>query len=144
MERRWADQHAVRKGSLGRLLLGVNAVSNRSAVHEDDRVMAVLARQGGGQPRDVSRLGAPGNLLKAGRREMVTFVHDQMTVLANAIIHHAVANQTLHQRHVQSAGGLLLPSPDAADGLGGQPEKSRESLHPLLHQLLVGRPGSGC
>ena len=119
MERSWADHHAVRKGALGRLLLGVNAVSNRTAVHEDDRVMTILARQGGRQPRDVSRLGTSGNLLEAGRREMMAFVHDQMPVPANSIVHHAVAHQALHQCHIQCAGGLLLPSPDATDGLWG-------------------------
>ena len=63
------------------LHLGVHHMPHRSALHEDDWLVAILAGHGGRQPGDVFRFRAPGHLLEAVGRQMMTFVHDQVAVL---------------------------------------------------------------
>jgi len=50
-----------------RLRARVNAMSNRAALHEDDRMVAILAHHCRGQPEDKSRLCPTGHKLKARR-----------------------------------------------------------------------------
>ena len=57
-------------------------MAHGAALHEDDRMVAVLARDGGGQPRDESRLRPADDLLEALGGQMVAFVHDEMAVFA--------------------------------------------------------------
>jgi len=42
-------------------------MSNRAALHENDRMVAILARHGRGQPEDKSRLCPTGHKLEARR-----------------------------------------------------------------------------
>ena len=60
-----AHDHLVRERPRGRLLSGVDAIPHRAALHEDDRMMAVLARDGGRQAGDEPRLGSAGHLFEA-------------------------------------------------------------------------------
>lgn len=46
-EIRWTDQYEMLEGTRERLRLGIDTISDRTALHEDDRVMAVLTRDGG-------------------------------------------------------------------------------------------------
>src|ERR1035441_9274464 len=70
-EARRANQNVVNKRPRGRLLPGVVTVAHRTALHEDDRLMAVLARGRGGEAGNVARLGATGDQFKAARRQMM-------------------------------------------------------------------------
>ena len=115
----------------GRLRLGIDAMANRSALHEDDRMMAVLARDGGRQARDELRLRLTDDLLETLGGQMVTFIHDEMAVFCQPIAHDALAHQALDDRHVERAGRLFSPAADATDRLGRQPEKRRQSLAPI-------------
>ena len=58
---------AVRNPSTGRLRARANAMSNRPALHEDDRMVAILARHGRGKPEDKSCLCPTGHKLEAHR-----------------------------------------------------------------------------
>ena len=58
------NQHIVNKRTFCRLLFGVDPVSYRPALHQDDRVVAVLPGYSGREAGDVFGLGLPGNLLK--------------------------------------------------------------------------------
>ena len=59
-------------------------MTHGTALHEDDRMVAVLARDGGGQPRDESRLRPTDDLLEALGGQMMAFIHDEMTVFSDA------------------------------------------------------------
>ena len=48
-----------------RLLLRIHTVTNRPALHDDDRMMPVFALRRGGQADDVERFHLPENLLEA-------------------------------------------------------------------------------
>lgn len=121
--------------ALGGLPFRIDAESHRAALHEDDRVMPVLAGYGRRQAEDVFRLAAPGHRLEADRRQMVAFVDDQMAVLADDVIDLALAGQTLDDRNVDNAGGFAFAAADLADGLGREIEKGGEPGNPLVEKL---------
>src|SRR5262245_53317174 len=95
------------KGPQRRLTFRVDTMPDRTALHEDNRLVAVLPRDGRRQAEDESRLGAPGDLLEAMRREVVAFVDDQMTVIADTVVDHAFADQTLNHCDAEPSGGLV-------------------------------------
>ena len=64
-----------------RLGTRINAMSNRSALHEDDRMVTIFAGHSRGKPEDIARLRAAGHELKTRRRKMVALVDNQMTVV---------------------------------------------------------------
>ncbi|MFZ0502049.1 MAG: hypothetical protein WAM52_23210 [Steroidobacteraceae bacterium] len=70
----------------------VDAISNRAALHEDDRVMAILARYGGRETHREPRLGPTSDQLEAARRQVVTFIDNELAVISDAIVHHALAD----------------------------------------------------
>jgi len=70
-----------------RLLFGINTVSHRPALHEDDRVMSVFASHRCRKSGDGLRLGLPDDLLEAGGREVVAFIHDQMPITGDHVLH---------------------------------------------------------
>jgi hypothetical protein len=67
-ERCRLNQHEVLKRSGRRLYAGTYLMPNWAAVHEDDRMVAVLACDGCRQTKDESGLGLPCNLLETVRR----------------------------------------------------------------------------
>jgi hypothetical protein len=58
------NKHLMGEGSRGSLCPGIDPMAHRAALHENDRVMSVLAGDGGGQTCDKPRPGSPGDLLK--------------------------------------------------------------------------------
>ena len=98
-----------------RLCLGIDAVSNRTALHEDDGVVAVLASDGRGQSKNEPRLRLPGHLFETVRGEVVALVDDEMAVPIHAIVDHAFLDETLNDGHVDDARGRASSTADAAD-----------------------------
>jgi len=62
----------------GSLRTRIYAMSNGAALHEDDRMVPILACHGRGQPSDIARLCPLGREFKTHRRKMMTLVDDQM------------------------------------------------------------------
>src|SRR5262249_60292956 len=60
---RRTHENAVDKGPPHRLGLRVNAMPHRAALHEDDRMMAILPRDRCGQSRDEPCFRTPDDLL---------------------------------------------------------------------------------
>ena len=67
LERGRLDEDIVLEGAGRRLHPRVDAMSHRSALHEDDGMVPVLARDGGGEAHDESRFGSARHLLEAVR-----------------------------------------------------------------------------
>jgi hypothetical protein len=84
----------------------VDAVAHRPALHEDDGVVPVLARDSRRQAKDMPCLRATGGEFKADRRKVVAFIDDEMTVGTDQIGYLALANKALDQRHVDHPGRL--------------------------------------
>ena len=119
-----------------RLDLRADAVAHRAALHEDDRMVAVLPRDGGRQPQHVLRPRPPRDLLEAVRGQVVALVDDEVAVVGHAVVHDALAHQALNERHVELPVGLRFPPPIRPIRLRGSTEKRRQALHPLIEQLL--------
>ena len=113
----------MRERSRRRLGLRVHAMSNRPALHKNDRVVPVLASHRGGQTGDELCFGAPHGQFKAARRNMMTFIHNEMPVSGHTIVHHFLANETLHQGNVQRARQLVASTAQSPNGLGRHTQK---------------------
>jgi hypothetical protein len=69
-----------------RLLFGINPMPHRAALHEDDRVMAIFACQRGGQAGHEFCFGLADHQLEVLSGQVMTFIHDQVTVIRDPII----------------------------------------------------------
>ena len=97
-----SDQHLVSEGPPRRLCAGVDPVPHRAALHENNGMMAVLARHRGGQAGDEAGLGAARHQLETARGEMMALVHHQMAVSGHQIVDLALAHQALQQGNVDA------------------------------------------
>jgi hypothetical protein len=113
-------------------------MADRPALHENDRVVPVLAGHGRRQAKDIPGLRSPDQLLEARRRQVMAFVHDQMTVFPDAVIDYAGADEALDQRHVERAVRLVAAAADAADGPGRQTQEGCQPFDPLLPAVAGG------
>ncbi len=108
---------------------------DRSALHEDDRMMTILPRDRCGKAQDESRLRPTDDFFKAPRGEMVAFIDDHMAVIGDAIVHDTFANQALNDCHVDHPGRLLSTAANAADRLHRKVEELGQAFDPLVQEL---------
>ena len=99
---------------------------HRTALHEDDRMMAVLARDRCRQSRDESRFGPPDDLFEAVRRQMVALIDDHMAVLGDAIVDDTLPDQALNDADIEQPGRSASAAADATDRLRRDVEKRRQ------------------
>jgi len=128
--------HNMRKGLDARQLAAVNPVPHRSALHENDGLVAVLADGCRGEADHVTRFRLADHTLECGRRYRVTFIDDHLSVCGNAVIHGVFPADTLHQRDIQTSGPRPASAADPADLFFRQVQKQRETGHPLCLQML--------
>src|SRR5262249_49071796 len=110
-------------------------MTNWPALHDDDWVMTVFALRCRGQAGDVFRFHLPKNLLEADCGKVVTFIHDDMTVVGHAVIHDLLAIQTLDARHIYCPAGVPATASDLTDVFDWQIEERCQSFSPLVQQL---------
>jgi hypothetical protein len=108
-----ADLVCERPGS--GLRFRIYPVMDWPALHEDDRVMAILARHRGREPKDIARLVSARDQLEADGRKMMAFVDDQVAVIGDEVANLAIANEALDQRDVDPPCRLALYATDRAD-----------------------------
>src|SRR5262249_21173484 len=101
--RRPNDNVVDERASRG-LLSCIDEVTNGTTLHEDNWVMTVLSGHGGRKTGHESGLGAARHEFKAVGGHMMAFVHDQMAVAPDPVIHDPVPHEALHQRHVDETG----------------------------------------
>jgi hypothetical protein len=73
----------------------------------------------------------------------VAFIHHQMTIVADPVVHRAFADEALHQRHVQRTGQFSAPTAQPTDGLRRHAQESGEPFDPLLQELLAVNENEG-
>ena len=66
---------------------------------------------------------------------MVAFIDDHLAVLGDAIVHDIFADEALNDRHIEQPGRLVAAAANAADRLGREVEKRRQTLDPLVQEL---------
>ena len=60
-------------------------MTNGTALHEDDRMVTILAGDGRGQAENVPRLCPARHELEARRGQMMAFIDDQMAVVRHEV-----------------------------------------------------------
>ena len=128
-------KNTVRKRTPHRLRFRVDAMPHRAALHEDDRMMAILPSDRCGQSRDELCFRTPDDLFKAVRRQMVALIDDHMTIVSDAIVNDTLADQTLDDRNIYPARRLAASTTDASDLTVIDIQKRRQAFHPLIQQL---------
>src|SRR5215468_3168743 len=98
-------------------------------------MVAVLARDGGGEPQHMPRIRPTRDELEADGREMVALVDDQVTVIANEIVDLAVAHEALDQGDVDAPRRLALATADGANAGSVDRQEGLQPLAPLVDQL---------
>src|ERR1700730_8544370 len=132
---RCAKKRPMVEGTSCCLLRSVDAMTNRAALHEDYRMVAVLPRHRRRQAEHVSGLGFPRDGLKAYGREMMAFIDDNMAVISDQIGDDALPNQAPHEGDIDGACRLLLPAVYDADFVRCDVQKGLEARHPLVEEL---------
>ena len=99
--------------------------------------MSVLAGYRGGQAEDVPRLAATRHRLEAYRRQVVTLVDDEVTIVGDHVIHLPLAHQALNDGDVDDTGRAALAAADLADPLGREIEKTGKPGEPLVEELAA-------
>ena len=69
------NHDVVSKWARRSLLLSIDTISHRAALHEDDRMMAIFSGHRGGQPGDEPGFGAAGHHFEAVRRQVMALIH---------------------------------------------------------------------
>jgi hypothetical protein len=100
-------------------------MSNRPALHEDDRMVTILACDGGRQAKDESGLGLTHHRLETVRRQMVAFVDDHLAVIGDEVSDYVFADETLNDGDVNPSSRSTSASADSTDRFGGYIEERR-------------------
>src|SRR4051794_36666579 len=119
------------------LLLRIYTMTNRSALHHNNRVMPVFPLRSRGKPGDVSGLHLPKNLLEADSRNVMTLVNYNVAVARDEIVHHSVTVQTLNDRHVEKAPRSPASRTNLADFFNRKAKEGGEPLTPLVEELTA-------
>src|SRR5260370_795910 len=112
------------------LITGINPITNGTALHQNDRVMAILAHWRRSQAKNVLGFGLSQHLLKTERGEMMAFVHDDLAISGHQIVHHMFAAEALYYRHVDEAGRFFATAANLPNRFNRKVQKNRQSLAP--------------
>src|SRR5271157_5830298 len=88
----------------------IDSVPDWTAIHENNRMVTVLANNGGRQPGDVLSLTLSGDDFETSRRDVVALVHYQMAIFTDKIIYDSLFAQALHDRHIYIASRMASAS----------------------------------
>jgi len=99
-------------------------------------VVPILSRDCRRQPGNEPRFGTARDLLEALRRQVVALVHDEVSVISNAIIYNSLSDEALDERDVNRPARLAASAADSANSRDRQVQKCRQSVDPLFEQLL--------
>ena len=115
LERCRLNEHEVLERARCRLCASIYLMSNRTALHEDDRMVAVLACDGCRQANDESGFGLAYHLLETVRRQMMALIDDHVAVIGDEVIDHALADETLNDADVNLSSRSTSASADSTD-----------------------------
>ena len=121
----------------GGLYFRVHAMADRAALHKNDRVMPVFARDCGRQSGHEFRLGPSNDEFKTVRRNVMAFIYNDLTIVCHPVIYHVSPNETLNQSHIQSACQLLSSAPKPANATRWNSEERNQPFNPLFQELLT-------
>src|SRR5438270_13751963 len=84
-----------------------------------------------------SRGCAAGHCLEANGRKVVAFIHNELPVFCDEIIHNAPVSEALNHGDINDASRLAHASTNLADAVLRQIEEALQARGPLLHKLTA-------
>ncbi|HEY7188645.1 MAG TPA: hypothetical protein VH436_18945 [Vicinamibacterales bacterium] len=115
LEARWLNQHEMLERPRRRLCARTHLMPNWAALHEDDRMVTVLACDGCRQADNKSSFSLACHLFATVRRQVVAFVDDHMAVLGDTVIDDTLADETLNDGDVNPSGRSISSAADPTD-----------------------------
>jgi len=96
----------------------------------------VPAIRGGGEACDVPTLHLCEDPFEGNCREVMAFIHNNVTVPSHEVVHVALADQALDHGDIEPARRQILPSPDPADGFWINSQERGKPRDPLVEDRL--------
>jgi hypothetical protein len=109
--------------------------SNGTALHIDDRVMAIFSDRGRSEAENIFRLYLPHHLFKGDGGKMVAFVNHNEAVFGDQIFGLALTMEALNERRIDNASPLRFSPANLADTLDRQIEERGQPFAPLIEKL---------
>src|SRR4029077_16922883 len=116
-------------------LTGIYSMPNATALHQDDRMMAVFAKWRGRQPEHITRASRAEPLLETERAKVMAFIDNDLAISAHGVVHSPLAVQTLKNRNINRASRLAAPCADLSDTFQREVQENRKTLSPLIEKL---------
>ena len=109
--------------------------TNRPALHEDDRMVAIPTEWRRRETEDERGLHFLHYPLERKRGNVVTLIDDHLTVVRDDVSDNAPTHEALHDGDVDRAGGRPLSRSDRANGPIVDIQEGRQAIAPLIEQL---------
>ena len=123
------------KGPSRRLLLGINAMTDRAALHKDYWMMSVLTRHRRREAEHILSFGLARDGFKAHGGKVMTFIDDNVPVVSHQIRDDTLLYQALHDGDIDITGRLLFSAMYDAELGRRDIQKGLETRHPLVEKL---------
>ena len=136
-EARLPWDHMVGKRAGIRLPPCIILEADRTALHEDDGMVAVFPGDRSGKSQHILCLAAAGDILKTHGGEVMAFIDDEVSVLGDAVIRAGLLVKTLNQGDIDHAGRISFPVSDPTDGEGIPFQKRLQTFQPLIKNLTA-------
>src|SRR5712664_1528768 len=85
--------------------------SNRTTLHVDDRLMPIFSSRCRRQSQNVFCFHFPKDSFKRDRRKMMTFIHNDVSVVRDEIFDRPFTLQALNYSNIDQTGSLGFASP---------------------------------
>jgi len=125
-------QYQVAEGRAFGGLTSAQVEPDRTALHENDRMMAVLASRRRSQTDDELRFDLPHDLFETEGGQVVTLIGNHVPILGNAVLHVTFTLQALKQGHIDQSSPAVLAANNLTNGLWRKIQKRREACAPLF------------
>lgn len=134
-EPRRLHEDDVRERSRDGLGPRIHTMAHGSALHRDDGMVTVLARHGRRQPHHEPGLRLSDHRLEGLRRHVMALVNDDVAIVGDAIIDHALLGEALYEGDIDRPRRASASTAHPADRFRRETEERREPLDPLVEEL---------
>jgi len=131
-----ADNERLYKWALCVLVSRIHSEPRRTELHVEDRLLTVPATWSCSESRDKPRLHFRKDALERNGRDVVAFIHDNVSIASHKVSYAAKANQALNHGNVDLAGRSVFSSTDLPDFFRFFTQEQRKLCDPLIEERL--------
>src|SRR5271157_4875125 len=100
----------------------------------DDGLLTVPATWSCSKPSNKPCFHFRKHAFEGNGRDVVALIHDDVSIASHEVSYSAEANQALHHRHVDLAGGSVFPGTDLPDFLRFFAQEQGKLCDPLIEE----------